>query len=230
MASRPVLTVPEIPAVIRLSRLAPLGPDDLAIVVAAAAGARSVAPRQDLTAAWRAAAPVLILDGWAHRSALLADGRRQISEILLPGDVVVNDPIAEGRHLAVSTTTALTYCSLPSDRIAEQPALTTALKVARSLEQRLLRRQILRLGRMGALERVVDWLLELYERLGACGLASDGEMPLPLTQEIMADALGLTNVHVSRTMTLLRRDNLIIVQGGRATFLDPLRCRAIVER
>lgn len=230
MASRAIFAVPEIPAVLRLSRLAPLGPDDAAVIAAAMTGARSVAPRQDVTEAFRGPAPVLILEGWAHRSALLADGRRQIYEILLPGDVLITDPLAEGRHLLVSTTTALTYCPLSPDRIAAQPALTTALEVARSLDQRLLRRQILRLGQMDALERVIDWLLELYERLGACGLASEGEMPLPLTQEIMADALGLTNVHVSRTMTLLRRDNLISVQGGRATFLDPPRCRSIVER
>ena len=74
--------------------------------------------------------------------------------------------------------------------------------------------QITRLGRRTAYERFGNLLLELYHRLHVVGLARDGRFALPLTQEMLADALGLSVVHVNRTVQQMRRDGLLELRAG----------------
>jgi len=211
--------------------LAALDQDDMAVLRLAAEAPRSAVARRDMTSGLASAQdPVLILEGWAHRSSLLADGRRQITGLLLPGDLLVSSSINGSPDATITAITPVTYCSLPAGSIAARSGLTQALQASRAIEEGLLRRHIVRLGRLDALERIADWLLEIYERLEASGSCSNETMPLPLTQEIMADALGLTSVHVNRMLGVLRRENLLTIQGGRALFLDRARCRSMVGR
>ena len=74
--------------------------------------------------------------------------------------------------------------------------------------------QIVRIGRLTAKERVLNLLLELHDRLEAVGLAKDGRFRIPLTQENFADALGLSVVHINRTLQGLRREGLVTVARG----------------
>lgn len=218
-------------AIRRLVAVAPLDGDAIALLHAASEKARLAPARRDMTANIREArGPVLILDGWAHRSSLLADGRRQIVEFLLPGDIVTDDPLATGPSLTATALTPVSFCTLPADAMMTRPDLAHALRIGAAIQEGSLRRQIVRLGRMDAIERVTDWMLELYDRLELAGLCAGETMPLPLTQEIMADALGLTSVHINRMLAMLRRDGLLNVQSGRATFLNRNRCRAMVEQ
>ena len=219
------------PALARLAALAPLDEADLAVLASATDMPRSVPARRDMTASLAdLSAPVLILEGWAHCSVLMADGRRQIIDFLLPGDLLLGPSLAGGSDASVTAITSVTYCPLPASAIAARPALTEVLEASRALEERRLRRHIVRLGRLDALERITDWLLELHERLEASGTSTGDTMPLPVTQEIMADSLGLTSVHVNRMLGALHRENLLNIQSGRATFLDRASCRSMVGR
>jgi CRP-like cAMP-binding protein len=79
----------------------------------------------------------------------------------------------------------------------------------------------MRLGRQTALERTAHLFLELRQRLAAVGLADGARFPLPLTQEVLADTLGLSIVHMNRTLQQLRREGLVEVKSGWARLLDP---------
>ena len=168
-----------------------------------------------------------LLSGWACRQRILLDGRRQILGFLLPGDLVGvcrhANPVAVTTILAV---TEVVTCALP----AAQPGSGLSEAYARSaaLEEYGFLAQITRLGRFNAYERVADWLLETEERLTLNGLASAGSFPLPITQEMLADALGLTSVHVNRTLTALRRDGLLTLRGGIISFPDRARLAKLV--
>ena len=98
-----------------------------------------------------------------------------------------------------------------------------------STDEAYLLGQVVRIGRQTAYERVAHLLLELHFRLRVVGLATDDFMPLPLTQEIIADALGLSIVHLNRTLQQLRRDGIVEVKGGVARLLDAGRLRSIAD-
>lgn len=217
------------PAFRRLASLAPLEATDLKALEAAAHASRVAAAKRDFTASIASATgPVVLLDGWALRACLLSDGRRQITELFLPGDIISAEPIDQRSSFSIGAITAVTWCSLHTASVAPGTGLNQALAAVELVNEHSLRRQIVRLGRLDALDRLTDWLLELHARLDTAGLCVGDAMPLPLTQEVIADALGLTSVHVNRTLSALRRESLIEVQGGRAIILNADRCRARV--
>jgi CRP-like cAMP-binding protein len=162
--------------------------------------------------------PRFILTGWGCRQRVLPDGRRQIFGILLPGDGIALNPRC-GPEL--STITALTSLEtvdaepvLEAIQAGRAPGLALALAAAEAVEQRQLLDHVVRLGRQTAYERVAHFLLELQRRLEVAGLGDSQRFPLPLTQEIMGDALGLSIVHVNRTLQQLRRERLIELRSG----------------
>jgi len=217
------------PAFRRLASLAPLDATDLKALEAAAHAPRTAAAKRDFTGSLSSASgPVLILDGWALRACLLSDGRRQITELFLPGDIISSEPTDQRSSYSIGAITAVTWCALDPASAAPGTGLNQALCAVELLKEQALRRHIVRLGRLDALDRLADWLLELYARLDSAGSCVGNTMPLPLTQEVIGDALGLTSVHVNRTLSALRREGLIEVQGGRAIILNADRCRAMV--
>lgn len=163
---------------------------------------------------------MMILDGWAARIRLFEDGRLQILSFLLPGDLVGN--CSHERAVSVSTAVALTdvrCCPAPPPRLS--PALAEAYSVSRALDEAYLLAQIARLGQLSAEERLADLLLELAERLELCGLVDHGRFEMPLTQQVLADATGLTVVHVNRMVRALRRQNDIAWTDGSLTLKNP---------
>ena len=75
--------------------------------------------------------------------------------------------------------------------------------------------QVIDIGRRSALERVAHFMLELHERLQIIGMAEGGSFPMPLTQELIGDALGLSVPHVNRTLRQLRADDLLVMEHHR---------------
>lgn len=207
----------------RLSRLVTL--DDAAerLLGAAEAEAYPLRPRQELlTDGYAVETPLLLLDGWAARVRVLVDGRRQIVSLILPGDVIgvsdLPDPVS------TSTIVALTHvrvCAAPPRGLSS--VLDLAYAVSRAHDEAYLLAQVTRLGRMNAQERIMDLLLELYERLGLAGLVRDQGFDVPLTQETMSDALGLTPVHVNRMLQAARKAEDLTWTGKRITLADPAR-------
>lgn len=213
-----------------MSALAPLDEESAGAVSRAIDEAAHFPPRQELMTEGREiAGPRLFVDGWAARVRLLADGRRQLINFLLPGDLI--GYCSHARPLAVSTVVTLTNAACtaaPSP--GDHPALREAYDTSRAIEEAHLLSQITRLGRLSARERIADLLLELYERLSLSGLATDGRFAFPLTQETVADALGLTPVHLSRTLQIARRRGEFECRGGQVTLADPEQLARMVGR
>ena len=107
------------------------------------------------------------------------------------------------------------------------PGLAYAVRIMAHLGHELLCDQIVRLGWQTACGRFAHLMLELYGRLGRVGLAGDNSFAMPLTQNVLADVLGFSVVHVNRTMQQLRRDGLLEVKGGRVFLMHPERLQAL---
>lgn len=171
--------------------------------------------------------PHAVLSGWAFQQRILTDGRRQILNFLIPGDLIGmsshRNPAASSSIVAV---TEVVTCALPTADAGSELAEAYALSAA--LEKHYLVEHTVRLGRLTAQERLIDWFLEMQGRLTLAGLASGDEFAVPLTQELLADSLGLTNVHVNRTLQVLRRADLLVSQGGTISLLDRPRLESMV--
>jgi CRP-like cAMP-binding protein len=211
------------PIVARLSRLAALDAPAMRLIDTAIADAYPMRARQELLSEGRPVeTPLLLLDGWAARVRLLVDGRRQIVSLLVPGDVIgtseLPDPIATSTILAL---TPLSVCAAPPR--GASAALDLAYAASRACDEVYLLAQVTRLGRMNAQERILDLLLELYDRLELAGLVRAQGFDVPLTQETLSDALGLTPVHVNRMLQAARKAGDLVWTGKRITLNDPPR-------
>lgn len=220
------------PVIRRLATLAHLSAEDVARLEKLVAARRTSTARRDIVAAGaQSAQTLLMLDGWALRSCLTVDGRRQITQFLIPGDIVTFVATDASHANGLTALTAVGYCPAPDIHPrADSEGFAGIAIASNALELKYLYRQVARLGRMDAFQRTVDWLLEMRERLYLAGLAHGERFPLPLTQEVMADALGLTSVHVNRTLQALRRDGLVQIGEGWATLRDRKQCEFIVGR
>lgn len=178
--------------------------------------------------------PRLIVAGWACRHRLLADGRRQIFGLMLPGDFVGRMSLPGLRSpCAIAALTELrTVSAQPFVEAAANPAyagLARAVRLMTHLDGMLLLNQLVRLGQQTARERIVHLMLELGERLGWVGLAWGDRFAMPLTPYVLADTLGLSVVHVNRTLRQLRDDGLLDVGDGAAALLKPKQLRDVAE-
>ncbi|PVX30031.1 Crp/Fnr family transcriptional regulator [Sphingomonas pokkalii] len=197
----------------RLSGLAQLTDPDRALLQDATLHPQLVPTARDLIVeGQRTAGPLLVLEGWLGRTRLFRDGRRQILSFLVPGDVITETACAH--PVALSTITALSDARLCPAPPPNSPGLEQAYAASAALTECYLFRQIARLGRMSAYERILDWLNEMHERLALAGVAGPDSFVMPLTQEILGDALGLTSVHVNRTLQAMRRDGILEWRGG----------------
>ncbi len=176
----------------------------------------------------------IALDGWAARSKALENGRRQILSFILPGDMIGVEAhvIAE----ATASVTTLTRCTLAEIRpaailrmLAEQPRLAAALLWATTREEAFLGERLLSLGRRPAIDRVGHLFVELFHRLRLIGLAGDTSFEAPLNLDQIADALGLSIVHVSRTVGALRARRLLDRRKHRIVLMDLDRLEKQVE-
>jgi len=167
--------------------------------------------------------PRFVVSGWACRQRLMPDGRRQIFSILLPGDSFGFEARPSLASLIALTSLETVDAGAAQDAIRRgaAPNLARAVAISHVLEDALLLDHAVRLGRLTAFERVAHFLLELQQRLEVAGLGDRQRFPLPLTQEILADALGLSIVHVNRTLQQLRRAALIELRSGVAIILEP---------
>jgi len=217
-------------AVRRLNTLVPLDDDATFALTDALTTARPIKPRRELIGeGHEIVEPLLILSGWAARVRFLADGRRQFLSFLLPGDVVGLGQ--QSRPVATATVIALTPVEICSAPLRDKsPALAEAYALSRALDEAYLLANITRLGRLNAQERIGDLFLELLERLRMAGLESGNSFALPLTQEMIADALGLTSVHVNRMIQLFRREGDLTWKTGRLTLTDPVALARKINR
>lgn len=172
-------------------------------------------------------APSIVISGWACESRVLADGRRQIMNVLLPGDLIgASVRVHPASPTGVSALVLLRTVEAREIKSAwrDEPHLSNlaaALDMIAFEDKAFALNHIVRLGRQTAYERLAHWLSELYHRLSERGLASDDTFQLPLTQETIADILGLSVVHVNRTLQQMRGEGIIEFKSGQLSILKP---------
>lgn len=168
-------------------------------------------------------------DGWLARYKILHNGSRQIMDFILPGQVFGLQACLFQRALySVVTITETSLSIIPFDVIdnvfERNLVLAKALFWSSAYEAAILGEHLIDAARRSAYERVSHLLLELFVRLNRVHLTDEMTFSIPLTQELIADALGLTTVHVNRTLRALREDKLIAMDGRSVTIRD---CEAL---
>jgi CRP-like cAMP-binding protein len=155
-----------------------------------------------------------LVSGWACRQCLLPDGGRQILSFFLPGDVLA--PPIKGHWTDRTAIVALTPTKIArlqkpqrSTHAAADDDVRKSLERSTGAEAGRLAEQIIRLGYKRASDRVLSLLLDFDRRLAAVRLSQAHGFSMPLKQSVLADALGLSAVHVNRTLQQMRRDGIL---------------------
>lgn len=221
----------------RLESLATLSPGDAERILSLPLSRRASPARTELSALGEPSRPRFLIQGWACRVRMMPDGRRQIFDVLLPGDLLgsclrPSQPMAAATVALtrVETASAAPFASLIAE--GSPPASAALVEACAALERQgelLLLDQITRLGRQTAYERTAHLLLEIWHRLSTVGLVTGNSFPVPLRQDTLADLLGLSVVHVNRTLQQMRRDRVIELRSGSAVMLQPERLRAVAD-
>lgn len=163
----------------------------------------------------------MLKSGWACATRFLVDGQRQVLDIFLPGQILGLREM--GLRHSLSEFYALTdvqACPFPKQRLTEifekAPRLTDLFFLAMAREQSILIERVTNIGRRTAAERLAHFLVEMKVRLNLRDMA----FHLPINQTMIGDTLGLTSVHISRTLKQLSDQGLITYQNGDLKLLD----------
>lgn len=167
----------------------------------------------------------IVQAGWAMRHKDLSDGRRQILDFVLPGDVLgIEGSVLRRADHSVTALTELQVSRFTFDGLEsllrQQPRLVAALVWQSACQRAVFAEHLVSLGRRSACERVAHLLLEVWRRLKMRGLAPDHAFRMPVTQVILADALGLSVVHMNRSLRQLARDGLVEKNRDCVTIID----------
>ncbi|MCB8820226.1 Crp/Fnr family transcriptional regulator [Microvirga rosea] len=161
----------------------------------------------------------LIVNGFVCRYKLLPDGRRQIMGFYIPGDI----PDLQSLHLhvmdnSIGTLVTASVAMIPHESLRKMlrrhPRLADILWRETLIDGAMLREWMVGIGRRTAYQRVAHLLCELQVRLKMIGLGKEDGYELPVTQNELGDALGLSTVHVNRVLQDLRGHGLIVLRGG----------------
>jgi CRP-like cAMP-binding protein len=195
--------------------------------------AQHFGPREDIVPEGGPADGVnLVLEGIACRYKLLPDGRRQILAYMIPGDTCdLCAFVLRRMDHGIASLSPVSLTVVPQERLAElgtaHPNIKRALWWAALVEEATTREWLVNVGQRTAYERLAHLLCEMFVRLRAVALAEGNRCELPLTQAELADTLGLSTVHVNRTLQDLRRAGFITLRGKNLVVHDfPALARA----
>jgi CRP-like cAMP-binding protein len=210
----------------RTEAFLPIDADDLLFIEAFRTGISRVPAGSPIIPEFRASSRLFTLySGWAFRYKTLSDGRRQILNFLLPGDFIgLQEEFVDQSTHGVEALTDTMLCEFPRDGLwelfREKPELGYQVTWLASREEALVDDQLLTVGRRSAAERVAMLLITLFRRAERLGLVQDGATEFPLTQQHVADALGLSLVHTNKTLRQLHKMGLHRVEDGRLHLLN----------
>lgn len=174
----------------------------------------------------------VVLDGWLMHQVLLEDGRRQVLDFALPGELILPDPeTGADTEQCTEAITDSVVAVIPRDVVPDmmRDAPETALHLLDATRNALngAYESLVDTGRRTSLEAVAHFLLRIEERAAvAYGRAEDGKVPFPLIQEHIGDAIGLTAVHVCRTLRKLKAADTIATGRGFLQVKDHLALAA----
>lgn len=167
-----------------------------------------------------------LFEGWAFRYKVLPDGRRQILNFLLPGDLLgLQASLLSVAQHGIEALTDVELCVFPRrklwDMFVRMPQLAYEMAWLGSREESLIDENLLSTGQRNATERVASLIISLYRRADVLGLVTDRSFVFPPSQQQLADALGLSLVHTNKTWAKLRRAGLFSFSAGRLTVENP---------
>lgn len=167
----------------------------------------------------------VILGGWAARYQILRDGARQITRLLLPGDAFYFD--SSPGSVTIDEVITLSPCKIANIAHADIrglidrfPAIGEAIRAYGGMENAILASWVVNVGRRDALERMAHLICETQYRLSLVERHQSEQISFPLTQDDLADLLGLTPVHINRKLQQLRQDGLITLRSRQLTIHD----------
>ena len=174
----------------------------------------------------------MVQSGWACSFKMLANGSRQIISFPIAGDCVgLRSVLLRTADHSFSALTDAEVSPVESSHILatfnEFPRLGAAILWAASRDEAMVVEHLVSVGRRSALERTAHFFMELAERLNLIGLATPAGFECPLTQPVLADALGLTAIHVNRVLRQLRELELLTMRGGTVEIHDLGRLRKL---
>lgn len=220
----------------KLERFSALDRGDRLALDDLARAAEWVPPDRSIATEGDASGAVLpLLEGLAFRHKDFRDGRRQIISLLVQGDICGgHGRLAGPTNYGVRSLTRCKIARVSVTRFVEilddHPAIAEALNKAALVEEAVLRTWIVNLGQRHAHERMAHLLCEWAQRMADCGrLLAHGGFELPLTQQELGSALGLTSVHVNRVLQRLRAENLIAFHNGTMRIFDFDRLRSVAD-
>jgi len=174
------------------------------------------------------AAPELysLYAGWAFRYKMLPDGRRQILAFMLPGDLLgLQAAMFDAALFGIEALTDVQLCVLPRKRVwalfGKMPALAFDVAWLGARSESFVDENLTSVGRRTAAERVAALIVTLYKRARLLGMVENETFTFPLTQQHIADALGLSLVHTNKTLAKLRRMGMFKQFNGKMTLINP---------
>jgi CRP-like cAMP-binding protein len=212
-----------------------LSDEERQVLIGSVALTRDIAPHRDLAREGdEPGESNILLEGFAYRYRLLADGRRQISLFHVPGDFIdLHGFLLKRLDHAIAAAGPCRVGVVPHEcltRITENfPHLTRLLWLSTVVDGAIHREWLAAMGRRSALGNMAHLFCELFVRLQAVGLVQDHSFRFPVTQAELADAMGLSTVHVNRIAQELRGGGLIAWHGRTVTITDWQRLRAVAE-
>lgn len=166
-----------------------------------------------------------VRSGWACSFRNMEDGSRQVLDLYVPGDIIGLREFAFRRRVSnLLTVTNATLCPFPKNRLTDvfstSRLLCNLFFLIAARDQAILVERLINLGRRTAREKVAHFLLEMAHRLDKACVDVHDCNHLPLTQVLLADALGLSTVHVNRTLNELKQESLTALGPDGITLLD----------
>jgi CRP-like cAMP-binding protein len=210
----------------KLGQYADFSEDELADLAALEGEVQEVEPDTELIAEGDTIARCyIVLEGWAVCYKRLPDGRRQVINFMLPGDLLgLRSTLLRVADHSVKATTRLQLARFLVDDlhrlICDQPRIGVAIFWALCRDEAIVVEHLVNMGRRNAVERLAHFILELTARLRVLGLGNQDDYACPLRQEDFADVLGLTTIHINRTFRHLRERQVVTMYRGSLRILD----------
>jgi CRP-like cAMP-binding protein len=226
MTDPAILTLQDSPLARKLSAFVRLAPADLLAVSDLHRRRRKFAVGSEMIYQGQTDQVAFVLaSGWACSYKILPGGTRQIVDFQLPGDFLgLRSVLFRTSDHNVEPITPVQASEVTQRDLlsvfASTPRLAAAVLWAASRDEAMVVEHLVDLGRRSAAERMAHFLLELNARLRLVGMADRAGFACPLSQYLLADALGLSAVHVNRVLRELREEGLVTFQKGQVTFDD----------
>ncbi len=182
----------------------------------------------------RATNSSLMLSGLSARYNVIGDGKRQISAIHIPGDFVdLHSLLIEPMDHSVTALTDCNIALVPHNLLREltrsEPHLMRMFWLLTVIDSAIFRQWLVAAARLPAEAQLGRFFCEIHTRMNAVGLADGFSFDLPITQTDLGDAMGLSLVHVNKSLQKMRREGLLLWQGSRVDLLDWERLTAMAE-